>query len=442
MNAHIRSSLMQAVQRISGAAVAIREQDTTFLLNFQSVFQMSEDEESYDEDTEARLTAERNNALCAAYGMSPTNTSKPFAFSGGLAIIPIHGTLINRFGGYYYGYITGYNFIRSQMNYALADPDVTGIVFDVNSNGGEAAGCFELAREIFASRDTKPSIAVVDSNAYSAAYALGSSATKMAVIPSGGAGSIGVISMHMDISKMLDDIGIKVSIIKSGDQKAEGNPFEPLSDDARKRWQASVDSTREDFVSLVALNRNLDPNVVRDTEAACYSASEALAIGLIDSVTTPSSAVAEFFNEPSDGSDDLSGANAMSFTQEEMDAATAKASAEAAATATTAERTRISGILGCDAAKGRTKQAMHLAFKSSMSVEDATEMMNASAVEPSANAAPTKPALEDSPFTVAMDRANHPEMGADPDPGKPANAEEGAGLMSAMASVAGEQFSK
>lgn len=440
MNAHIRSSLMQAVQRINGSPVAIREQDTTFLLNFQSVFQMSDSEDEYDEETEARITADRNKALCAAYGMSPNSGNKPFAFSGGLAIIPVHGTLINRYGGYYYGYITGYNFIRSQMNYALADPDVTGIVFDVNSNGGEAAGCFELANEIFASRAIKPSIAVVDSNAYSAAYAIGSSASKMTVIPSGGAGSIGVISMHIDLSKMLEDAGIKVSIIKSGDQKAEGNPFQPLSDDARKRWQASVDSMREDFVSLVAQNRNLDPKVVRDTEAACYSASDALAIGLIDSVTTPSNAVAEFLNGPSDGSDDQSGANAMSFTQEEMDAATAKASAEATTTATAAERTRISGILSCEAAQGRTKQAMHIAFKSSMSVADATEMMAMSAVEPSAVVEPTKPAADASPFTTAMNTAEQPNMGADADAGNGKDTDEGAGLATAMASVAGDQF--
>ncbi|PZP55979.1 MAG: S49 family peptidase, partial [Delftia acidovorans] len=124
--------------------------------------------------------------------MAPSSGNKPFAFSGGFAIIPIHGSLINRYGGYYHGYVTGYNFIRSQMNAALADPDVEAIIFDVNSNGGEAAGCFELANEIFASRAVKPSFSVVDSNAYSAAYALGSAATKMAVIPSGGAGSIGV----------------------------------------------------------------------------------------------------------------------------------------------------------------------------------------------------------------------------------------------------------
>ena len=102
MNAHVRSSLMQAVQRMNGSPVAVRESDTNFLLNIQSVFHMSADEDDFDLDAEERIAAERNRNLCAAYGMTPSSGNKPFAFSGGFAIIPIHGSLINRYGGYYY----------------------------------------------------------------------------------------------------------------------------------------------------------------------------------------------------------------------------------------------------------------------------------------------------------------------------------------------------
>ncbi|HCR6545409.1 TPA: S49 family peptidase, partial [Shigella flexneri] len=151
-----------------------------------------------DEDFQERAEQQMRENLCAAYGVGRPSADKPFAFSNGLAIIPIHGTLINRYGGYYYGYVTGYNFIRSQRNAALADPDVEAIIYDVNSNGGEAAGCFELSQEMFDTRGEKPSLAVVDSNCYSAAYALASAADKIVVTPSGGAGSIGVIALHID----------------------------------------------------------------------------------------------------------------------------------------------------------------------------------------------------------------------------------------------------
>ena len=74
MNAHVRSSLMQAVQRMNGSPVAVRESDTNFLLNIQSVFQMSADEDDFDLDAEERIAAERNRNLCAAYGMAPAIT--------------------------------------------------------------------------------------------------------------------------------------------------------------------------------------------------------------------------------------------------------------------------------------------------------------------------------------------------------------------------------
>lgn len=438
MNDQVRASVMMALNRMNGNAIAVRDNDATMMSNLQQMMMCEDDD--YQERAEQQM---REN-LCAAYGMGQPGQGKPFAFSNGLAIIPVHGTLINRYGGYYYGYVTGYNFIRSQRNAALTDPDVTGIIYDVNSNGGEAAGCFELAQEMFDTRGVKPSLAVIDSNCYSAAYAIGSAADKMVVIPSGGAGSIGVITMHVDMSKMLEDIGIKVSIIKSGAHKADGNPYEELSDEVRANYQTSVDSMRTDFVNLVAQNRNLDPKVVRDTEAMCYNAQDAKAIGLIDAVTTPMQAVAEFLNGPSDGSEQ-SGANAMSFTQEEMDAARQ----ESAAQATTAERTRIAGIMGCEAAANRPNLASHLAFKTSMTVAEAGDMLVVSAEEKSAEVpAPAKPAepanpaaaKSDSPFDNVMANAQHPNAGADAGQEGSQEDKETAGLMAAAKSVAGDQW--
>lgn len=435
MSVQIKSAITSALNRMNGNLVAVRENDATFLQNISQMLNCSA------EDDVELAEVQMSNSLCAAYGMSPSTSNKPFAFSGGYAIIPIHGSLINRYGGYYYGYVTGYNFIRSQRNAALNDPDVLGIIYDVNSGGGEAAGCFELAQEMFDTRDVKPSLAVVDSNCYSAAYALASAAGSIALTPSGGAGSIGVISMHVDMSKMLDDIGIKITLIKSGDHKADGSPYEPLSDEVKAGWQKDVDAMRADFVNLVAQNRGLDAKVVHDTQAMCYNANDALALGLVDAVATPQQSVAAFITGETNS--ESTGANAMTtYTQEQMDAAVNTARAEASAEATTAERSRVSGILGCEAAKNRQTQAAHLAFKTSMSVDDASGLMLASAEEVpvAAAAAPTKPEAkaDPSPFNAAMDGANHPNAGADTVAAEPGSEQaQTDGLMAAMSSVAG-----
>src|SRR4051812_10951656 len=76
---------------------------------------------------------QRRLDMLASYALTPAEQrSKPYAFSRGMAIIPVHGLLMNRLN-WSASYATGYDFIRSQMNAALADPDVGMIVYDVNS---------------------------------------------------------------------------------------------------------------------------------------------------------------------------------------------------------------------------------------------------------------------------------------------------------------------
>ena len=344
---------------------------------------------------------EVRNALCAAYGFNAQSQNKPFVFSDGVAVIPVHGLLLNRFGDSY-GYVTGYTFIRRQRDLAMADPDVKLVIYDVNSGGGEAAGNFELAQESFDMRGTKPTFAIVNSNCYSAAYAFASSADKIYVTPSGGAGSIGVVATHFDVSKMLDNYGIKVTFIHAGEHKVDGNSFEPLSDEVKADIQARVDATYGRFVDLVAQNRGLDPKVVRDTQARCYSAQDALALGLIDGVASPMEALALI----SDGgaADDAQAMTANTDTEE-----TAMEEAEVKK----GERDRIKAITTCEAATGRTSLANHLAYETDMSAESAQAILAAAPVTAPVAAAPVVEGADRTAFQEAMNNGTHPEVGAD-----------------------------
>lgn len=350
------------------------------------------------EDMEPQeLEADVKASLCAAYGFNSQAQDKPFVFQGGVAVIPVHGSLINRFGRCY-GYVTGYNFIRAQRDAAFADPDVTAIVYDVNSPGGEASGCFELADESFALRGTKPTIAVVDSDCYSAAYAFASTADKVVVTPTGGAGSIGVYTMHVDMSKMLEDWGLKMTIVHAGAHKVDGHPFGELPDDVRADMQASVNKTYDKFVASVARNRDLPEKAVRDTEARCYNADDALALGLIDGVASPQEAIRDFLSGPGDLSDNI----------EEP-----KMSDAEKAEARKAERDRVAAITRSEHAKGREEYAEYLAYETDMAAEQAIVHL---AKSPKASAASTEQSKEEGnpSFLKAMDSSAHPDVGADP----------------------------
>lgn len=356
------------------------------------------------EQGEAAYMARRAE-LCAAYGINASEQRKPFAFANGVAIIPIHGTLINRFG-YSWGYVTGYNFIRQQVAAAAQDADVTGILFDVNSYGGEAAGCFECSADIKRLAAGKPTMAMIDSNCYSAAYALACGADRIVATPSGGAGSIGVVAMHVSFEKMLDEAGIKVSFIYAGDHKVDGNPYQDLSAEVKADIQASINKSYDAFVAVVAKGRGMDEKAVRATEARTFRADDAKSLGLIDAVAVPSEAVQAFLGE-------LSGSNPQPRKKEDAMSDGTKPGAEQQANpdqikadAIKAERTRVSGIQNCEEAKGRSKLASHLAFNTSMSIDEAKAILAAAPVEAAGSD-------KSNPFTEAMENSGNPKVGAD-----------------------------
>lgn len=369
-------------------------------------------------DAEQLAFLERQAMMAAAYGFTEPTERKPFAFSNGVAIVPIHGVLINRFP-YSWGFVTGYDFIRRQTEAAAADLDVRAIVYDIHSPGGTVAGCPETYSAIMALRGSKPTLAVVDSAAYSAAYYLASAADKIAVTPSGGVGSIGVVAARLDVTEMLAKDGVKVTFVHAGAFKLDGNPATEMTSEERDRIQASVDFSYDGFVAAVAAGRGMDEKKVRATEAACYGAEEALRLGLVNDIMTPAAAVQAALSNLDEDNDPMA-------ENTQVDVAALQAEARQA------ERARSAGILGCDEAKDRPALAKHLATETDMTVDQAKAVLAVAASEVQA-AAPTN-ILE-----AAMDRAGTPGVGEDgPAPGS--HQSKTAQLLADFSAATGEKF--
>jgi len=260
-------------------------------------------ETSIEDGKVAELACRENLELAYGYEPQSEETRKPFVFNDGVAVIPIHGTLINRFNSSW-GFVTGYNYVRRMLNLALDDDDVDFIVFDVDSPGGEASGCFELAREIMASRRVKPSLAMVDSLAASGGMALAGCATTMYAIPSARIGSIGVYRMHVSYEGAFKKEGIKVTFATAGEHKIDGNPYKDLPQAVLDEWTESAGKTWDDFIALVAEARGMTEDDVRATQARVYRADEALDLGLINAVQTTTEAVDAWLAELGETSTD------------------------------------------------------------------------------------------------------------------------------------------
>ena len=222
-------------------------------------------------------------------------TDRPYRVTPeGAAIIPVRGTLVQRNGLHPYSGMTGYDGIRCKFLGAIEDAGVKGIVLDIDSPGGEVAGVFDLADTIRAARGAKPVWAILNEVAYSAAYCLASAADTITIPRTGGAGSIGVIALCVDMSQALDKAGIVVNVIAHGKRKADGNEFQPLPKEARARFQADVDTIGLLFEETVARNRGMPASAVRDTEASTFLGSAAVKLRLADRVAAPDEAYDAF----------------------------------------------------------------------------------------------------------------------------------------------------
>lgn len=215
----------------------------------------------------------------------------------GIAHVEIEGTLVNKgkWIGKHSG-MTSYESLGLQFSDCAEDDSIKGAIVEVDSFGGEVTGAFDCAERLFELSQTKPTIAVLTDHALSAGYLLAAACRQIIIPANGMAGSIGIISMHVDISKWLANEGLAVTILKAGARKADFNQFEPLPEDVLQRELADMEAMRADFAATVARFRagRLTTEAALATEAECFRGPAAVAAGLADAVARPSQVLAAF----------------------------------------------------------------------------------------------------------------------------------------------------
>jgi signal peptide peptidase SppA len=205
----------------------------------------------------------------------------------GVALITVEGTLINR-GSWINSRsgLTSYEGIGAQIAEAVADPEITAIVLDIDSGGGEAGGMFKIAAAIRDAARSKRVVAVVDDMAASAAYGIASAANEIVVSPTSVIGSIGVVRLHLDRSGELAQKGIRPTMIYAGSHKVDGHPFGPLTEQVAADMQKQVATIYDRFLETVAAGRGARTTAqrARETEARVFIGADAVKAGLADRI--------------------------------------------------------------------------------------------------------------------------------------------------------------
>lgn len=231
------------------------------------------------EEIEARLAAAAATNGPRAGARKETNVQVIPVYG---AITPRAGMMANSSGG------TSVESVRKNVRAALADPSVGALVLDIDSPGGDVAGIPELGAELLQARSRKPLFAVANSNAFSAAYWLGSAASEFYVTPSGSVGSIGVVAVHEDHTERIAKEGVKPTVVTSSKYKAERSRAAVLTKEARADIQAEVDAYHAMFLQAVADGRGVTVDTVAQDygEGRTFVAKKAEARGMVDGVAT------------------------------------------------------------------------------------------------------------------------------------------------------------
>jgi capsid assembly protease len=171
---------------------------------------------------------------------------------------------------------------------ALPESSVGAIFCNIDSPGGSVSLIQETAKKILDARGQKPLIAIANAQAASAAFWIASAFDEFVVTPSGEAGSLGVLTSHVDHSKQNAMLGVEVTYVSAGPYKTEWNSDSPLSKEAFDFELKRVNEYYDAFVNGVARGRGVTAAAAkRDFGGGrCLSAKDCVRAGMADRVAT------------------------------------------------------------------------------------------------------------------------------------------------------------
>ncbi len=186
--------------------------------------------------------------------------------------------------------------VTAQLRLARKDADIKAVLLKVDSPGGTTTASDILYHELQTYREeTKAKVVTVLMGlATSGGYYIALPSDHIAAHPTTVTGSVGVIFLQPRVAGLLDKIGVGVDVSKSGLHKDMGSPFREATPEEKRLIDSTVKAQARRFLDLVQKHRALAPDALDSTATArVFTADEAKALGLIDSIGYLDDAVAK-----------------------------------------------------------------------------------------------------------------------------------------------------
>lgn len=173
--------------------------------------------------------------------------------------------------------------IVEEINGYTKDKSIKAIVLRVDSPGGGVAPSQEIYESVKKAASQKKVVVSMGAIAASGGYYISAPASRIIANPGTLTGSIGVILEIPNIKGLMDKLGLKTQIIKSGKHKDMASIFRDMEKEEREILQGVMDDVHEQFIKAVADGRKMSIEDVRKiADGRVFSGSQAVKVGLVD----------------------------------------------------------------------------------------------------------------------------------------------------------------
>jgi protease-4 len=183
------------------------------------------------------------------------------------------------------GEITDFQPTALILHQARSDPRVRAVLLYLNSPGGLAHACLELAKCVGECAEVKPIIAVMGSEAASGAYFIASFASYIYTHENTITGGIGVLAVWVDLTQYYNKSGIKIWVWTTGKEKDFGAEWRSPTSDEQAQIQNEVNELFRLIVQAIKRNRNLSEAALEEISTGrVFLGGRAVDLGLADEV--------------------------------------------------------------------------------------------------------------------------------------------------------------
>lgn len=206
-------------------------------------------------------------------------TGQAFADKDYVALVRLEGTIAP-------GEKTSAARVIPVLEKAFEDENAKAVLLVINSPGGSPVQASLIHQRMMELKQEtgKPLIAIAEDTVASGAYWVAMAADELVVNASTVTGSIGVIMQSMGVEELLDRLGVEPRVFTAGENKARLSPFAALKGSDRKKAQAVLDATHQEFIRVVKEGRGerLKGDPVEVFSGDFWTGAQAIELGLAD----------------------------------------------------------------------------------------------------------------------------------------------------------------